>query len=222
MANYSKNYFNVFTTQSVSEILNFLKLTTNAQSSNILFLSVVFKNLKRTPIQKFEGQFFLKNSNISHITLKKAVLIDVIPSDIVLNSDIHVVTPSTLDIFIETLKNNTLNIDFFVTTPELLPLLKPHLKFLLKNKLLPSVALGTLTSTPFSFLKNFDGELIRYKSDKSGTINVRIGSIHTPKPTILKNLFISLSNILSTKASFLGLKKVYIVLGSISIPIKIS
>ena len=88
----------------------------------------------------------------------------------------------------EIAKNNKINFDILIASPDMMPALGKIAKILGPKGLMPNPKLGTVTSDIGKAVNNFKTGQIKFKNEKSGIIHAGIGKLSFNEEDILTNL----------------------------------
>ena len=88
----------------------------------------------------------------------------------------------------EIAKNNKINFDILIASPDMMPALGKIAKILGPKGLMPNPKLGTVTSDIGKAVNNFKTGQIKFKTENSGIIHAGIGKLSFNEEDILTNL----------------------------------
>lgn len=122
------------------------------------------------------------------------VLIDKIPEGLKEDKNIKI----GLNEYIEKIKNNWLDFDILITTPEIMPQVTSLGNILGPKSLMPNIKNGTITNNIQKTVNEYKKGKIDFKSDQTNTIHTIIGSVNNTKEELLDNIIALMKAISST------------------------
>ncbi|MBI4356319.1 MAG: 50S ribosomal protein L1 [Gammaproteobacteria bacterium] len=100
---------------------------------------------------------------------------------------------------IDLIKKGQLDCDVIIATPETMSVVSQVGQILGPKGLMPNPKSGTVTKDVYTAVKNFKMGQARFRTDRSGIIHCRIGSVELAEAALTENLFALFSDIKKLK-----------------------
>lgn len=179
---------------SFSKGIEILKKNKNTKFNETVEVSI---NLKITPQKRdYSIRGFSLLPNESGRSLKIAIFLTEEETNYTKNTDLIINKAK-----IEEIKNNKINFDLLISTPNSITKIGSLSKTLGQKGLMPNIKFGTITNNIDDTINNIKNNYIKFKNDKNNIIHCIIGKINTDLKELKENIEHIINDIKKCKPS---------------------